>query len=419
MYRVGDRFSLVSVERVCKTVKWQKGLLLSLSCIAFALGIYLLQNNIPDEVNLAAGEEWNLELNYPLNGFVREEVTAVGSQGQSNIPSGEVKVTCKLLGMIPIKEIQVNRVTKQQVIPGGNPVGIYMKTNGILVVGTGTVGGIDGLDYEPAVNIVQSGDYITGINDVSIASKEELVEKINQTGGEAVRLQIIRGGEASELQLAPVKTGTEEYKLGIWVRDDTQGIGTLTYIDGENRFGALGHGISDVDTGGLLNLKSGTLYHTDILSITKGEKGMPGELSGVIRYQQEEVLGDISSNTEEGIFGSVNQDFRSEIANEPVDIAFKQEIQPGPASIMCAVDGQVDSYEIEIEKVILNGKEANKSMVIRVTDPELLAKTGGIVQGMSGSPILQNGKLIGAVTHVFIQDSTMGYGIFIENMLDK
>lgn len=393
----------------------KKAICMGLICIVLGVGYYLLQNSIPDQVNLETGGELDLKLDYPMNGLVQEEVVTADSQGKSNIPAGQVKVSCKLLGIIPIKEIQVNMVEKTRVIPGGMPVGIYMKTSGILVVGTGTVGGMDGLDYEPAVNIVQSGDYITGINGQPVETKEQLVDAVNETGSSQVKLEILRDGEKTELQIAPVQTGKDEYKLGIWVRDDTQGIGTLTYIDQQNRFGALGHGISDVDTGGLLGLKTGTLYKTDILSITKGEKGVPGELSGIIRYQQDQILGVITENTNEGIFGT----FLAGTNSEEVEVAFKQEIEVGPASILCSVDGEVKEYEIQVEKIYLNGKEANKSIVIQVTDEELLNKTGGIVQGMSGSPILQNGKLIGAVTHVFVQDSTMGYGIFIENMLNK
>lgn len=388
----------------------------ALLCVMAFAGYLLIKGSIPDELHVVRGSSRDaLDLNLPM---VEQETVEAGSRDKSNIPEGEVKISCSLLGIIPIKDIQVNMVEEKSVIPGGEAIGIYMKTNGILVVGTGTVGGADGLDYEPALNVVQSGDYITAVDGSPVEDKEKLVKLVNQSGGKEVVLEIQRGGEATSLKIAPVRTGTEEYKLGIWVRDDTQGIGTLTYVDAEHRFGALGHGISDVDTGGLLALSGGTLYHTDILSVTKGERGVPGELSGVIRYREEEKLGDIGENTEEGIFGTVNEKLEEiAAAAEPVEIGYKQEVEEGAASILCAVDGTVREYQAEIEKIYLNSREANKGMVIRVTDPALLEQTGGIVQGMSGSPILQNGKLIGAVTHVFIQDATSGYGIFIENML--
>lgn len=387
-----------------------------LMCVMAVMGYLLINGSIPDELNVVRGSSRNeLKLNLPM---IEQETVEAGSRDKSNIPEGEVKISCSLLGVIPLKDIQVNLVEEQSVIPGGEAIGIYMKTKGILVVGTGTVGGADGLDYEPALNVVQSGDYITAVDGSPVADKEALVEMVNKSGGKEVVLEVWRDGETTSLKIAPVRTGEEEYKLGVWVRDDTQGIGTLTYVDGQQHFGALGHGISDVDTGGLLALSGGTLYHTDILSVTKGERGVPGELSGVIRYREDEKLGEIAENTEEGIFGTVNAQMEEiAAAAEPVEIAYKQEVVEGPATILCSVDGTVQEYQAEIEKIYLNSREANKSMVIRVTDPVLLEKTGGIVQGMSGSPILQNGKLIGAVTHVFIQDATSGYGIFIENML--
>lgn len=388
-----------------------------LLCVMAFTGFFFIKGSIPDEVKVVRGKKQEeIKLNLPM---VEQEAVEAGGREESNIPKGAVKISCSLLGVIPIKDIEVCEVEEKSVIPGGEAIGIYMKTTGILVVGTGTVSGMDGLDYEPALNVVQSGDYIMTINGRQIQSKEELIDIVNHSEGKEVVLDVQRNGEPTSLKLVPVHTGKEEYKLGIWVRDDTQGIGTLTYVDQDKRFGALGHGISDVDTGGLLNVSGGTLYQTDILSVTKGERGVPGELSGVIHYRTEEELGEISSNTNEGIFGTLNEQMAGTVSGtEPVEIAYKQEVEEGPATIYCSVDGEVKEYQVEIEKIYLNSGDANKSMVIRVTDPVLLEKTGGIVQGMSGSPILQNGKLIGAVTHVFIQDSTSGYGIFIENMLE-
>lgn len=382
--------------------------------MACAAGGYLfLQSRIPDSLTMAKGEESGLD------------IAEAGSLVSSNIPQGEVKidktenytVQYKLFGFIPLKEMQVNVVDRKTVSPSGMPIGIYMETNGVLVVGTGKVNGLDGLDYEPSENILKSGDYIMAVNGTAVSGKEELIKLVNGSGGNEMKLDVLREGETTTLAVSPVMTGPSEYKLGLWVRDNTQGIGTLTYVDSEGRFGALGHGISDVDAGTLLSLKDGKLYHTDILSVIKGEKGSPGELSGVIHYQDDQILGKITENTETGIFGSMTCDQARCTLGQPVEIAYKQEIKTGPATILTAVDGQVQEYDIEITKINLSGGEANKSMVIKVTDPALLEKTGGIVQGMSGSPILQDGRLIGAVTHVFIQDSTCGYGIFIENMI--
>lgn len=378
-------------------------------------GILLIKSRIPDQVHIASGQE--SDINLSLGSFIEEEVLEAGVQGTSNIPEGAVQIRCSLFGVIPIKNVEASVVERAYVTPSGQPVGIYMKTDGILVVGTGTVEGTDGLAYEPALNIVQSGDYITAVNGGEISGKDELIEGINESGGQEIILNVRRNGEIINLKLQPVMTGEDEYKLGLWVRDDTQGIGTMTYVDEEGNFGALGHGVSDVDTSTILSLSSGLLYHTDILSVTKGERGIPGELSGVIRYQDDQIIGNINSNTESGIFGTLQKEKESYGSSDTVEIAYKQEITTGPATILCAVDGEVDEYEVEIQKININSKEENKSMIIKVTDERLLDKTGGIVQGMSGSPILQNGRLIGAVTHVFIQDATSGFGIFIENML--
>ena len=212
-----------------------------------------------------------------------------------------------------------------------------------------------------------------------------------------------------EIRMNPVKTQDGMYKLGAWVRDDTQGIGTITYVEENGQFGALGHGISDMDTGKVVEIENGSLYETEILGIEKGAVGKPGVMAGVIYYGPGTELGTISSNTDDGIFGTV----------KPLEIGYRQDIQKGPAWIRSDVSGKLWDYEIEIQKVEYNPIQKNKSIVLRVTDETLLRITGGIVQGMSGSPIIQNGKIIGAVTHVFVDDSTCGYGIFIDRMLDK
>ena len=246
--------------------------------------------------------------------------------------------------------------------------------------------------------------------------KQDLLEDLADLCGESVTLKVRRGKETIPLSLTPVKDEKGNYKLGIWVRDDTQGIGTLTYVDENGGFGALGHGISDVDTGELLSIADGNLYNAQILGIQKGEKGNPGELSGLIRYEADNILGEISENSKNGIFGTVDADQVKNLDLKKIPVGYKQDLKIGPASVLCCTDGEVKEYAAEITRIDMNHEDSNKSFVIQITDKELLEKTGGIVQGMSGSPVLQNGKLFGAVTHVFVQDSTGGYGIFIENM---
>ena len=305
------------------------------------------------------------------------------------------------------------------VIPGGMPVGIYMETDGILVLNTETIQGIDGRKYEPAQGIVQSGDYITAINQETVDGKRELLEAVEELRDPRVTLSLRRGEEMMEVRLKSVETAPEQFRLGIWVRDNVQGLGTITYLTEENRFGALGHGIHDVDTNTLMNISDGILYRTRIQDIIKGISGNPGTMEGVIVYNRYNQLGTIEKNTETGIYGTLEKKDALFTDSETVETAAKEEIETGPAVIRSCIDDEVKEYEIEILEVDLHSKEAKKGMVIQVTDPELLEKTGGIIQGMSGSPILQNGKLIGAVTHVFVNDPMKGYGIFIENMISN
>lgn len=402
------------------------------------LGTYeylTIKDSIPDEIKMVEGTEQVLSFNSLTEAVVYEESVEVLAGVTSNIPEGELHISssnptmflasekgsytisCKLFGFIHLKNIEVEVVEKQYLVPSGEPIGIYMETNGVLVIGTGVATATDGLNYEPAYNIIKSGDYILSVNGEVVNNKKELVEKVNNYGNEDLILEVRRNDEIVKLSLKPVMTGVNEYKMGIWVRDNTQGIGTLTFVDTNGNFGALGHGINDVDTSELMDLKTGQLYNTDIIYIVKGEKGSPGELSGVIRYNDNEIIGEITRNTKSGIFGTLTED-TSNLVDEAVEICYKQDIEIGAATILSSVSGTVQEYAVEIVEINLNDNDANKGLVIKVTDPELLELTGGIVQGMSGSPILQNGKLIGAVTHVFIQDSTSGFGIFIENMLE-
>ncbi len=400
--------------------------LLALLIMMALLKWYLLMQEIPDHLQVPSDSSREKVLGDALPEWMQETVKEAAGRQASDIPQENLHISspdsyvveCSLLGVLPVKDVQVEVVERQQLIPGGMPVGIYMKTEGVLIVGTGEVCDMNGQTCEPGSEIVHSGDYILAVNDVPVSEKEEVVSQMNQAVGGEVKLTVLRKGERTELQVPVVQTGLSEYKAGIWIRDDTQGIGTLTYLDEDGSFGALGHGISDIDTSTLLNLQSGTLYNTDIRAVIKGENGVPGELSGIIRYSGDEILGTIEENTGIGIFGSITADISELSGSDALDIAYKQEVEEGPATLLSAVDGEVKEYDISIEKINLNSSDANKSMVIRVTDEELLEITGGIVQGMSGSPILQNGRIVGAVTHVFVNDPTKGYGIFIENMLE-
>lgn len=305
------------------------------------------------------------------------------------------------------------------VLLGGMPVGIYMETDGVMVLSTESLEGVDGEEHEPAAGIVRTGDYITAVNEKEISGKSELLEAVDDLDRDSVVLTLRRSGETMDVRIRPVECAPDEYKLGIWVRDNVQGLGTVTFLTEQSRFGALGHGIHDADTNVLMSISDGTLYKTSIQDVIKGADGSPGTMEGIIVYNNYNILGTIDKNTEAGIYGTVDR--IDELFEEqiPIETASAAEIVTGDALMRCFVDNEVKDYKIQVTDIDTSGSEINKGLVIQVTDPELLEKTGGIIQGMSGSPIIQNGKLIGAVTHVFVQDSTKGYGIFIENMLNQ
>lgn len=305
---------------------------------------------------------------------------------------------------------------EQSVYVCGQTIGIYMETKGVLVVDAGEITDENGIRVKPAQHIFRQGDYLMKAGGSPLRTKQQLQELVGQSGGKKMEFSVWRNGQIIPLSMMPVRTEDGSYKLGIWVRDNLQGIGTVTYVKEDGSFGALGHGISDVDTGGLLHLKEGEVYRADILSVQKGKDGKPGELRGVIDYRNDNKMGTIAENQQLGIFGKIDTD---SLNLEKIPVGNKKEVETGKAEILSCVDGTVLRYQAEITAIDWNHQNTNKCFTIRVTDSELLEKTGGIVQGMSGSPILQNGKLVGAVTHVLVHDSASGYGIFIENMLEK
>lgn len=381
----------------------------------FWLGYKYLDRKIPDEIQISRDSGESTEdvtevLSAPLVTF--EKAVTVSQDGGYILP-------CRLLGYIPFKEVKVTPVDEQEIYVSGSTIGIYMETEGVLVIDTGEIEDQNGEMKEPAKNLVRQGDYIVSFNGEKISTKRELINDIAGLDGEEVTLEVKREGESVPVSVTPVKDTKGDYKLGIWIRDDTQGIGTLTYVDQNGRYGALGHGISDIDTAQLLNIRNGALYKAQILAINKGSKGNPGELAGFIRYDDRNILGSIEINSKNGIYGQFYKGAEDGITLKKMPVAYKQDVKTGEASVLCNVDGEVREYQAEIKRIDLNHEDTNKSFVIQITDEKLLEKTGGIVQGLSGSPVLQNGKMVGAITHVFVQDSTSGYGIFIENMLGK
>lgn len=317
------------------------------------------------------------------------------------------------------QEVSTHAIDHKKVIPGGMPIGIYMETDGVLVLATECIECVDGNEYEPAKNLVKAGDYIVGINGQSIESKSQLVRAVNKLESAQVVLNLRRMNELIDVKMKSVEVGTQKYKLGIWVKDNIQGLGTLTYLTLNGEFGALGHGIHDSETEELLEMEKGSVYETSIVGVQKGVKGEPGGLEGVIVYNQYNKVGTIKANTENGIFGTIYDKDALLDTQEPIAICEKEDIKLGDASIRCTVNGKMREYDIKIKNVNYYTGDVNKGIIIEIVDQELLELTGGIVQGMSGSPILQDGKIVGAVTHVLVNDPTRGYGIFIEDMIKQ
>jgi stage IV sporulation protein B len=329
-------------------------------------------------------------------------------------------MVCRFLGIFPIKEVEVSVISPQSVYASGRVIGIYEQTSGVLVLKTDSVSDASGVVVSPSENRVLSGDYICGVNGAAVTTKEELIDAVQENGENRLTLTLVRKGGQIDVAVDPVCSADGQYMLGIWVKDDMAGIGTMTYYTLSGSFGALGHGIGDGETGNLLAVSSGSIFNMRLMGIEKGQTGTPGELKGIIYYGSDNYLGSVDENDEMGIYGTLGeaclQEYRLE--DDCFEIGYMQEIETGSAYILSDISGAVKSYEIVIDSVNYQAADTNMGILFHVTDSDLLDLTGGIVQGMSGSPIIQNGKLIGAVTHVLVNDPAKGYGIFIETMLE-
>lgn len=390
----------------------------------FILYIYVLViNYIPDKITIFEGEEISLKTFLGITIDSQNEILSVSANtGEKTIHKiGSEKLTVNLFDKLFIKNIDVSVLPKTTVIPVGNIAGVKLYTSGVLVVGMSEIEGKDNKTYKPYENSgIEEGDTIVKINNNTISSTDDLIKNVNMSNGEKVEIQYIHDEETKECSIMPVKTENEEYKLGLWVRDSAAGVGTVTFYEpSTQKFGALGHGITDIDTGDLLNIASGEFVTANILNIKKGENGNPGKIQGTV--EEQEIIGKISKNTEFGIYGKIDNMSSLNIdKSKEMEVALRDEIELGKATILCSLDNQsVKEYEIEITKIYKENNYNNKSMEIKVTDEELIEKTGGIIQGMSGSPIIQNGKFVGAVTHVLVNSATEGYAIFGDLMLKQ
>ena len=395
-------------------------------------------HNIPNELFITGKNKHTLNFNLPLtadvttdsyevinfNGTTLENTENIKLNKPITISSnksGETKVDFKIFGFLSIKKIKITVSDEILLYPGGQSIGVMLQTDGALVVANSYITLDDGKQICPAEECgLLPGDIIKRADGIEINSAEHLTNIINDCSEPTIDLEISRSNKLINLKITPVLDKNDGiYKLGAWVRDSTVGVGTLTYYDpNSNTFAGLGHSINDADTGEMLTIKNGEIINSKIIEIVKGSEGSPGELKGLFDPLTE-VLGNIESNTNYGIFGKAKTEIKNNLFSKPIPIASKDEIVIGDASICCTLQNNiVQEYSCTILKTQKQNSFDQKNFLIEITDENLLNQTGGIVQGMSGSPIIQDGKLVGAVTHVLVNDPTRGYGIFIENMLD-
>ncbi|PZE22040.1 SpoIVB peptidase [Paenibacillus xerothermodurans] len=394
--------------------------------------------SFPEELRLFPGQQTNLQLSMPVNAQLTvnnpEIVKVNGSAKHSfqvdlhnpisleSYKAGQAEMKLKLFGTIPLKTVKVNVVPDLKIIPGGHTIGVKLKSAGVLVVGHHLVTIAEDKKISPGEDAkIQLGDLIVKINGKPLTDVNKVSELVNDSGErkKALTLTVNRNSELMDVQITPAYDVVDKsYRLGLYIRDSAAGVGTLTfYAPDQGVYGALGHIITDMDTQTPVVVGSGEIVHSNVTSISKSQNGEPGEKRAQFS-KESKVLGSIEKNTQFGIFGKMKELPEHSFTEEALPVAFAEEIKEGPAHIYTVVNAQkVEQFEIEVVHVAKQEFPATKGMVIKVTDPQLLAKTGGIVQGMSGSPIVQNGKVIGAVTHVFVNDPSSGYGCFIEWML--
>jgi len=316
------------------------------------------------------------------------------------------------------------------VIPSGEPIGIYVKSEGVMVIGVGQVTDVNGEKQSPCDGLIGPGDYILSVEGEIVEDKAELTDIVNASNGDSIEIAVQKKqGDSLDyiseniiiqtVTVNPVEDKKGNYMLGLWVKDDISGIGTLTYYD-ENSFGALGHSINDNDTGEIFEISDGAIYKADVINIVKPNRKIPGRLEGMIDYSSSNMIGRVEGNSNFGVSGYITNAGKNTLSyDDYMPVGHKSDVVLGEAYLLSAVSGEPEYYSVEIIDIIEDAADTNKEIQLRITDSRLLELTSGIVQGMSGSPIIQDGKLVGAVTHVLVNDPTRGYGIFIENMLKK
>ena len=412
-----------------KELNWKPARMAWALAIAASMGFALASPGVqalgalPDRLSLAAGSNAVLDIALPGSAQLDSgstQATLTERNGSIEIRAGEETGTAnlifRLLGIVPVKKVEVEVAEERTVIPGGQSVGIAIDTEGLIVVGTSDLG----RSASPArLAGLNSGDIITRVNGRSVRTARDLAELLK--AGETATITVMRDDAERTLTITPIVDPRDgSLRIGAWVRSSTAGVGTLTFVDPTTgSFGALGHAISDVDTGVTLPVADGGLYESRVVEVRRGERGAPGEIVGDF-LTEEKQIGEIAVNCDYGIYGTdYSGDMSDSLYPDGLPVGTRAQMHVGAAQILATVDDRVRAYDCEIEHLEPEGGEAMRSIVVHVTDEELIARTGGIVQGMSGSPIIQDGRIVGAVTHVFVNDPTRGYGVGIETMLDS
>lgn len=368
---------------------------------------------IPNKITLIQGEKYEIK---KVFGIETVETASV-----SNRKEKEINVELSLFGKVFLKNIQVDVLEKIKVVPIGKIIGLRLYTNGVLIVGMSEIEDVNNKLTKPyEASDIKEGDTIVKVNEEEIDGIESLKKVVNDSKGENVTVTIVRDGSVVTSNITPIRVKNNEYKLGLWVKDAATGVGTVTYYEKETgSFAALGHGIVDFDTDRLIDIDTGEVVTSKVLSIKKGENGKPGEIKGTILNQK--VIGNVTKNTQFGIYGQLTNLASLNIdTSKSMEVALRNEIQLGDAKLMCALEDNISKeYEIKIEKIYEQNNSDNKSMLIKIVDNQLLEKTGGIIRGLSGAPIIQNGKFIGAVTNVLVSNPEVGYAIFADMMIKE
>ncbi len=408
------------------------------AALIFAVAAIWIVNSVPDEIVIENGSDGFVSFDIPVSIEADENARQVISLGGDSLASvmdcgagQQVKLTPRSTGSadvsvsvfgIPVKEVTVTVEDEKTLIVGGQSIGVMLYTKGALVVGTMDVLDENGNEKNPAKDAgLQAGDVIISLNGEEIGDAVHLSELINSMEESTARLVVVRGGEKKEISITPVADREAGLmKMGVWVRDSTAGVGTMSFYDPASKTVAgLGHAIEDVDTGEELSVKEGELVESSVIEIKKGEAGAPGELKGAFDTKNK-VIANIEKNTSFGIYGKAESAVQNTLYPDPLPICKKEDAKTGHATILTTVDGNgIAEYSCKITRLFSQSAPTQKSFIVEIDDEKLLGLTGGIVQGMSGSPVIQNGKIVGAVTHVFMDDPTKGYGVYIEWMLSE